>query len=501
MTYLSNTKPAKFARRFISNTDGNFAMMSGVATMALVLTVGLAVDTALLRKTKAEMQASADIISLAVAKEEMTKRGDMIAAGDALLDARFGQHNIAVSDARKVGDTYEIALNTNANTVFMQLLNKRSVNISVTSQTTYERLNLDLALVLDNTGSMKGNKLAALKKASNTLVDTLMDGKPAAAGTKIGLVPFAQWVNVGDQYETQNWLDQDGKSPQNRTYFNSPVSRFDLYAGLGVKWNGCVENRLPPYDVDDTPPNPANPATLFQPAFHPDMADTASNTYTYLADKVGGNAVTRLKSVGKYSGALPAGSQGPAYAVDTSCSDDRRKLTPLTNNKRTIKRAINKMYAQGYTNIANGATWGFRAVSPNAPFTQGRSYADKKTQKAMVILTDGKQTIGGPKGGFSSGYTPFGFLGEPAVNGKTRLSGGNAKAALDAKLLDVCTAAKAKGILVYTITFELNDAGTKQTMQQCASTPDMYFDAKKASELTPAFKKIAASLGKLRISG
>ena len=336
MTYLSNTKPAKFARRFISNTDGNFAMMSGVATMALVLTVGLAVDTALLRKTKAEMQASADIISLAVAKEEMTKRGDMIAAGDALLDARFGQHNIAVSDARKVGDTYEIALNTNANTVFMQLLNKRSVNISVTSQTTYERLNLDLALVLDNTGSMKGNKLAALKKASNTLVDTLMDGKPAAAGTKIGLVPFAQWVNVGDQYEAQNWLDQDGKSPQNRTYFNSPVSRFDLYAGLGVKWNGCVENRLPPYDVDDTPPNPANPATLFQPAFHPDMADTASNTYTYLADNVGGNAVTRLKSVGKYNGALPVGSQGPAYAVDTSCSDDRRKLTPLTNNKRTI---------------------------------------------------------------------------------------------------------------------------------------------------------------------
>ncbi len=501
MLMPSKTETAGFTRRFIENTDGNFAMMSGVATMVLVLAVGLAVDTALLRKTRADMQASADVISLAVAKEEISDRSEMIAAGDAFLDARFGQHNIAVTDARKVGDKYEIALNTTANTVFMQILNRRSVDISVTSQTTFERLNLDLALVLDNTGSMRGNKLAALKTASNTLVDTLLDGKPAAAGTQIGLVPFAQWVNVGDQYASQNWLDQRGRSPQNQTYFDSPVSRFDLYAGLGVKWNGCVENRLPPYDIDDTPADPANPSTLFQPAFHPDMADTASDSYTYLADNSGGNAVMRLRSAGKYAAALPAGSQGPAYAVDTSCSDDRRKLTPLTNNKRTIKRAINNMYAQGYTNIANGAAWGFRAVSPNAPFTQGRSYADKKTQKAMVILTDGKQTIGGPKGGFASGYTPFGFLGEPAINGKTRLTGGSAKAALDAKLLDVCAAAKAKGILVYTITFELDDAGTKQTMQQCASTPGMYFDAKQASELTPAFKKIAASLGELRISG
>ena len=159
------------------------------------------------------------------------------------------------------------------------------------------------------------------------------------------------------------------------------------------------------------------------------------------------------------------------------------------------------MYAQGYTNIANGAAWGFRTISPNAPFTQGRPYSDKKTQKAMVILTDGEQTIGGPRGGFSSGYTPFGFLGEPAVNGKTRLTGGNAKSALDNKLLEVCTAAKAKGILVYTITFELNDVATKATMAQCASAAGMYFDAKNASELTPAFKKIASSLGELRISG
>lgn len=491
---------SSFSRRFLENTAGNFAILSAIATMSLVLTMGLAVDTVMLRKDRADMQSSADIISLAIAKEELTDRAQMETLGYSLLDARFGSHAITISDARKVGDDYRVQLSANADTVFMRVFNTASVNLVVNAQTTYERLNLDLSLVLDNTGSMSGSKLAALKTASNALVDTLMDGRASAAGTQIRLVPFAQWVNVGDSYASAGWLDQAGVSPQNETYFDAPVSRFDLYNTLGVTWNGCVENRLPPYDVDDTPVDPANPATLFQPAFHPDMSDTQRRGYTYVADNTGGTAIVRLRNSAKYSVSLPGGLAGPAYAVDTSCSDSRREVTPLTNNKRTIKRAINAMYAQGYTNIANGAAWGFRAVSPNAPFTQGRPYSDAKTQKAMVILTDGQQTIGGPRGSFSSGYTPFGFLGEPAVSGKTRLTGSNAKSALDTKLLEVCSAAKAKGVLVYTITFELSDAATKQTMQQCASVAGMYFDARSAAELTPAFKKIASSLGELRIS-
>ena len=495
------TKPANFTRRFMNDTAGNFAMLGAIGTMAMVLGVGLAVDTALLRKTKLDMQNMADVISLAIAKEELSDKADMRALGDAMLLSQFGDTSVKISDMSKVDDDYKVSLNTNAKTIFMQIIKRDQVSISVNSQTTYERLNLDLALVLDNTGSMKGTKLTALKAASNDLVDTLMDGRPAAAGTQIGLVPFAQWVNVGDQYARETWLDQRGASAQNETYFDRPVSRFDLYDTLGVRWNGCVENRLPPYDVDDTPADPANPATLFQPAFHPDMSDNVRRGYTYLADNTGGNSIARLKSTAKYSGALSGRTAGPAYAVDTSCSDDRRKLTPLTGNKGVIKRAISDMYAQGYTNIANGASWGFRAISPHAPFTQGRPYSDKKTQKAMVILTDGEQTIGGPSGDFRSGYTPFGFLGEPAVGGKNRLTGASPKAALDSKLLQVCKAAKAKGILVYTITFELNDTATKQTMEDCATSPGMYFDAKNAAQLSPAFREIAASLGALRISG
>ncbi len=497
----TKTKVARFIRRFLNDTAGSFAILSGVATMSIVLGVGLAVDTALLRKTRADMQTAADIISLAIAKEELSKKKDMRDLGNSFLQSQFGGNSVKIVNIKKVGDDYRVVLSSRANTVFMQLINKSSVDLTVFSQATFARRNLDLTLVLDNTGSMKGTKLATLKKASNSLVDILMDGKASAAGTQIGLVPFAQWVNVGEKYASEDWLDQTGASPQNRTYFDSPVSRFDLYSTLGVKWNGCVENRLPPFDVDDTPVDPANPSTLFQPAFHPDMSDTASNSYTYLADNTAGNNVARLRASGKYSGVSLSGSQGPAYAVDTSCSDSRREVTPLTNNKRTIKRAINNMYAQGYTNIANGAAWGFRAISPNAPFTQGRAYTDKQTQKAMVILTDGQQTIGGPKGGFSSGYTPFGFLGEPSVNGAARLNGTNAKSALDNKLLEVCSAAKAKGILVYTITFELDDAATKQTMRQCATSSSMYFDAKSAAQLEPAFKKIASGLGELRISG
>lgn len=55
---------------------------------------------------------------------------------------------------------------------------------------------LELALVLDNTGSMlTDNKPVTLKFSANLLVDTLT--ADANAKVKIGVVPFSVYVKVG----------------------------------------------------------------------------------------------------------------------------------------------------------------------------------------------------------------------------------------------------------------------------------------------------------------
>ena len=42
-------------------------------------------------------------------------------------------------------------------------------------------------------------------------------------------------------------------------------ARFSLFDALGQPWNGCVEMRPQPYDVQDTQPSATTPGTLFVP--------------------------------------------------------------------------------------------------------------------------------------------------------------------------------------------------------------------------------------------
>src|SRR5690606_11929671 len=49
-------------------------------------------------------------------------------------------------------------------------------------------------------------------------------------------------------------------------------------------WAGCVEQRPSPYDVNDTPATPSNPATLFVPMFAPDQTGSAYNDWATSRD-------------------------------------------------------------------------------------------------------------------------------------------------------------------------------------------------------------------------
>lgn len=483
------------------NCQGGFAIMFAVTSLVILGGVAVAVDGSRIVKARANLQNTVDGLALIAARDGIENQAELNALAEEYFTLSYSdldRPNVRINSITRNGDTVTVDAVHDVDTQFAAIIGFDEIDVAARSEATFAQRKLDIALVLDNTGSMRGRRLAALKEASNDLVDILYENPTLSSGTQLGLVPFATWVNVGtDQVETSA-LDTAGQSPQNQIYFDEKVSRFTLYNKLGARWNGCLENRLPPYDVDDTAPNLARPETLYQPAFQPDMADNGSNNFTYVADANGGNQLQRLRETDKYN--TGAQNRGPEQRFERSC-DTRRKVTPLTNNVSRIRRGINNMFADGFTNIANGAAWGFRLISPNAPFTQGRPYEDPDLLKAMVILTDGAQTMSGQfRGQFGSNYGPFGFLGEPSLPGQRRLNGNNPKDALDSKLLEVCSAAKARGIVVYTITFELNDPATQDIMRDCATDPSQYFPVATAAELSPAFRQIAASLGDLRIT-
>ena len=59
---------------------------------------------------------------------------------------------------------------------------------------------------------------------------------------------------------------------------------------------------------------------------------------------------------------------------------------------------------------------------------------------------------------------------------------------------------KANDIIIYTITFDVDDAETQTLFENCATDPDKYYNSPTGTELSRAFRAIAAQLKKLHIS-
>ena len=105
------------------------------------------------------------------------------------------------------------AAQANVPTPFLSVVGISSIALQIRSQSALklggraEGQNLEVSLMIDVTGSMSdttasGNsKLADAKLAAKDLIDTLMpDGLSAPTTTRIALVPFSQYVNVGTTF-------------------------------------------------------------------------------------------------------------------------------------------------------------------------------------------------------------------------------------------------------------------------------------------------------------
>lgn len=207
----------------------------------------------------------------------------------------------------------------------------------------------------------------------------------------------------------------------------------------------------------------------------------------------------------KYNGAVlaHAPSQGNVYGPNGDCP--LNPITPLTNTPATITAAVNAMSPQGATNIAEGAAWAFRVLSPTAPFTEGAAY-NSTTSKVMIIMTDGENTRY-PYANMNDAqyYSPYGYPWN--TNGRLGTATTDAhtlEQRVNARLATTCTNAKAAGITVYTIGLATSatDYPSENTtlLTNCATESDYAFFPTSASDLQTAFTTIANQLAALRLS-
>jgi Flp pilus assembly protein TadG len=192
-------------------------------------------------------------------------------------------------------------------------------------------------------------------------------------------------------------------------------------------WTGCTQDRKYPYNLTDATPTANNNTKWGQP-------------------------------------------QAPVHA-SSGCSgyvSNNLVMKPLTNDFTGLKSRLDMMTPYAWTHIALGVEFGFHMLSDNLPFDTGVSYDDDETEKFMVVLTDGYQT-------------------EPAFGpGSTRTV-----AQGEENLEALCTNAKAKGITMITIAYDLDDTATRNRLKNCASDPDKnFFVATDTAAVASAFDNI-----------
>ena len=239
--------------------------------------------------------------------------------------------------------------------------NTSQVDFSATSRVKIQNT-VEVALVLDNSGSMGppySNRIDILKPAAKALVDTLAARaklmKQVAKPVQFSLVPFAASVNVGSDNDDATWMDLDGVSPVHYENFDMtepavviaankeikwkdgayrkvgngwPVAeretifnRFSLYNDMrrykassgtatdpATSWQGCMEARPYPYNVDDTPPTETEPGTMYVPMFAPDEHNTARKT-------AGGRPMARTTTGGGTSLAASTATATDSFTI------------------------------------------------------------------------------------------------------------------------------------------------------------------------------------------
>ncbi len=509
-------------RRFLAAQRGSIAIIMALALLPILVLIGIAIDTGRTVSAKNGLADAVDAALLMLAREpQMSDEEARQFVEDRVNEMLVGVGtpiDFEIAGLRQTENGIDVDVEGSIGAAMMGIVGEHELDLGFNAAVVRESKKIEVALVLDNTGSMNSSgKIAALRQAATQLVEILTRPENAAEFVQISLVPFVTSVNIkAEDAFKMEWMDVAGTATYHGVNFDEtdgPVNHFDLFDAMDVDWKGCVEARAEPYDVTDTPPSVVQIGedvvadTLWVPYFWPDERDGNSNySNSYMNDGVSSrDNEVRQRYTGKYGtqtasiDEIPNHTRGP----NKSCA---RPIVPLTNDYEFVLDEIDEMtgWNGSGTNIALGLAWGWRVLSPGEPFTQGVSYDDDSTIKALVVLTDGENFVvnnGGSRNHNRSDYTGYGYL---RVDGRAHRLGstnrGRAAREVNDKVETLCEAIKDEGIRLYTITFRLNSNDLQNLFRACASEPAMYFNSPSNEQLQDAFEAIAYDLSNLRLS-
>ena len=433
-----------------NEVSGSVAVITSVIALMLVTLTAFSLDMMIITKTKSEMQSALDSAILAALTTD-PDGGNVgrIDAFNASFDGNTstvgfidGQisHSISFQQGpntvRGIGQASAL-LDLPFGSIFSQ-----SITINIESSAEFLTPELELALVLDISSSMRGTKISELRNATSMVVDSVLDGSDEGV---LSIIPFGGSVRL--------------PAPM-ISLLDSPPADPVIYWFDG-RWNQCFT-----YEQND-----------LNDGFGP------FDDHAPIAD---------FWAFGQRNPWCPvAGNEAVFSTLDNARAHD------LVNN------FVDDNLSDG-TSTDVGVAWGVNALDPDwEGHLEGAEVGYPKsagTTKVMVLMSDGDIVDHfEPSSAEINGRTGDPQLGDADAllyRTNSQILGFDA----EGHLQSTCARARADGVIIYSIAFDVTSLKARQSLEDCAGDPSRYFEAD-AGALLAVFEVILDTVSALRLTG
>lgn len=526
-----------FISRFAEARSGAVAIILAITLPILIGLVFGAIDFTRAFTARQILQDSLDAATLFAGRSDATTDATLQPIGINAMNANIINMS---GGARFVSATFKAAdngqrvigtANGEVDTTILGLINRPTLSFSVTSEVVRASKNIEVALVLDTTGSMKGQNIIDLKAAAADLIDIVV--KPPAQQTpfysKVAIVPYSMGVNLGTYADTARPIRAPsitGISKANPAVITSTAHGLGnneaIYISgvVGMK-NGSTTLNNTEFRVSPTNNNTNN--FKLQDRWGNNYSTSGwtnytsggtidcftykcrslrfNNVYGTAQERTISTCVSERIGTEAYTDAPPSTApMGPNYdASGNPCLPNT--IFPLSSSITDLKAQISSLTATGSTAGQVGVAWGWYTLAPNFnylwPSNGASAYGRADTIKAVVIMTDGEYNSAYCNGVISSDSTS----GSGSASDHINCNATNGSSYYQAGELCKAMKASGKGIIVYIVGFQLVNTTAATTLVDTCKTDDAHvYKANTSADLKVVFRQIGQDLSNLRIA-
>ena len=469
------TKLSHWLKKFARDTRGNTVMILALCILPIGIFAGAAVDFSRAEANGRALQANVDSAAIAAARFAMdnpdAKKKEVRRYAKKYLRKTFKPNKEKTLKNLKVEFTRDervtISAESTINSSMLSLAQIESLTSKVRSTASIGTpTGLRVVLALDNSNSMSGAKMNALEDAATDFIEQLVEED---GNSYVGVVPFSHHVNVGEAYKNAAWIDVPIATSVSQ---NACTTDNDATRALGctIETTSCTRS-------DDGVSYESTCSSWSCPS----GVSPVTNCSTINRDRHWcGAVIQRRPPFHLLDGNYDSNPVEGYLSWENSTWECNTPIQPMTNSKSDLMDYLDDLDAKGDTYIAPGLMWGYRVLSPEAPFTEMDGHT--VTKSAILLMSDGMN---------SRSFQDWGT--------GTDHYGGD-KDASNAVTLETCDFIKSNDVEIYAIAFQVNDTSTEDMLKSCASSFSHYFDAASYTELKDAFNSVAGSFREIALT-